>query len=364
MAFLFDDDHRQIVQEAERVLSAGFSPERLRDLLETTGAVDDAFWSTCAEMGWTGIAIEEDHGGLGLGPIELGLTAQMAGRFAVGAPFLTTGFGVAEALRLHGTDDLKSAHLPGLADGSVIGAIWLTTAMESGALPTLAEGRLTGAIGPVAAGLQAGLLVTLARTPEGSDALVLIELDASTRRTAVQTFDNSRGYADLTFDGAPAIVLNGADAGAASLDLMARVAVIVAFEQLGIAEACLDRARTFANEREAFGQPIGKFQAIKHRIAEMYVTNELARGATLRAVLAVRDGTPDLIALAGAARLMAIDAAEFAAREAIQTHGAIGITWEHDLHLFYRRSRALALELGAPAAWQDVVAGRVIGAAA
>lgn len=360
---VYDDDHRQMVQETERVLSAGFSAAGLRDLLETTGGVDNGFWSTCREMGWTSVAVGEDHDGLGLGPIALGLIVELTGRFVAGAPFLTTGFGVTEALRLYGSDELKSRHLPRLAAGSAIGALALSAALDGGPLPSLADGRLTGAVGPIPAGVQADLLVTLAREANGDERLVLVELGESTRRAAVPTFDNSRGYADLTFLGAPATLLVSSAAHGAALELLARVAVMIAFEQLGLADACMERARVFANAREAFGQPIGRFQAIKHRIAEMYVANELARGAVLRAVSAVRDGAPNLVALAGAARLLAIDAAEFASREAIQTHGAIGVTWEHDLHLFYRRSRALRLELGAPALWQDVVADRVMATA-
>jgi acyl-CoA dehydrogenase len=360
MAFLLDDDHRQIVQEAERLLADGFSPDRLRDLLERTGSHDEVFWTACRDMGWTAITIAEEHGGLGLGPIELCLTTQVAGRFAAGAPFLSTSFGLSEALRVHGSAEARASHLPGLATGETIGAIHLSSALDGGDPPVLRDGALHGAMGPVAAGLQAGVLVTLARDEAtGSDVLALVELDARTRRIPVQTFDNSRGYADLTFEGAPATILVAQDARKAALDLLARVAVVVAFEQLGVAEACLDRARAFANERQAFGQPIGKFQAIKHRIAEIYVATELARGAALRAVLALRDDTDDLVAQAGAARLCAIEASELAAREAIQTHGAIGVTWEHDLHLFYRRSRALALELGAAGRWEDVVAERL-----
>jgi acyl-CoA dehydrogenase len=365
MAFLLDDDHRQIVQEAERLLGDGFSPDRLRGLLERTGAHDEVFWTGCREMGWTAITIAEEHGGLGLGPIELCLTVQVAGRFAAGAPFLSTSFGVSEALRRHGGSLARVAHLPGLATGETIGAVHLSPALDGGERPVFRDGGLHGAAGPVAAGLQAGLLVTLARdAASGADVLALVELDGRTRRTAVQTFDNSRGYADLAFDGAPAVVLGAENAVGAALDLLARVAVVVAFEQLGVAEACLERARTFANERQAFGQPIGKFQAVKHRIAEIYVATELARGAALRAVLALRDDADDLVLRAGAARLLATDASELAAREAIQTHGAIGVTWEHDLHLFYRRGRALALELGASSAWEDLVADRVLALAA
>lgn len=356
MAFLLDDDHRQIVQEAERLLGDGFSPDRLRALLERTGGHDETFWTACRDMGWTAITIAEEHGGLDLGPIALCLTAQASGRFAVGAPFLSTSFGVSEALRRHGAPDLRAAHLPGLATGETIGATHLLAALDGADRPTLRDGLLYGEIGPVAAGLEAGLLVALVHdAATGADALALVELDERIHRAAVQTLDNSRGYADLRFDGAPAAVLAAGDAKTAARDLLARVAIVVAFEQLGVAEACLERARTFANERQAFGQPIGKFQAIKHRLAEIYVATELARGNALRAVLALRDDAEDLVLRAGAARLSAIEASEFAAREAIQTHGAIGVTWEHDLHLFYRRGRALALELGAAGLWQDLV---------
>jgi acyl-CoA dehydrogenase len=361
MAFLLDDDHRQIVREAERRLADGFSPDRLRDLLERTGGHDEVFWTACREMGWTAVTVAEEHGGLGLGPVELCLVTQLTGRFAAGAPFLSTSYGVSEALRLHGASEVQARHLPGLAAGETIGAVHLTAALDGGERPKLRDGALHGVLGPVAAGLQATALVTLAHdAATGSEVLALVELDAPTRRAPVQTFDNSRGYADLTFEGAPATVLVATEARQAALDLLARVAVVVAFEQLGVAEACLERARAFANERQAFGQPIGKFQAIKHRIAEIYVATELARGAALRAVLALRDDSSDLVVQAGAARLCAIEASELAAREAIQTHGAIGVTWEHDLHLYYRRSRALALELGAAGRWEDVVAERLV----
>lgn len=361
MAFLLDDDQRQIVREAERLLADGFSPDRLRDLLERTGRHDEVFWTACREMGWTAITVAEEHGGLDLGPVELCLTGQVAGRFAAGAPFLSTSFGVSEALRRHAPPEVGARLLPGLAAGETIGAVDLCAALDGGGSLQLCNGALHGARGPIAAGLQASLLVTLAHdVATETEVLALVELDARTRRGPVQTFDNSRGYADLTFDGAPATVLVAADARKAALELLARVAVVVAFEQLGVAEACLERARGFANERQAFGQPIGKFQAIKHRIAEIYVATELARGAALRAVLALRDDADDLVIRAGAARLCAIEASELAAREAIQTHGAIGVTWEHDLHLYYRRSRALALELGAAGRWEDVVAERLV----
>jgi acyl-CoA dehydrogenase len=175
-----------------------------------------------------------------------------------------------------------------------------------------------------------------------------------------RTFDNSRCTADLSFKGLP--VQRLADSGAAQM-LLDRLAVIAAFEQVGGADACMAQARDYANERQAFGQPIGKFQAIKHRIAEMYVANELARGNALRGALDLAEGSAELPLHAAAARLSAINAYEFAAREAIQIHGAIGVTWEHDLHLHYRRSRALALELGSALEWEDILVDALRAAA-
>jgi acyl-CoA dehydrogenase len=142
-------------------------------------------------------------------------------------------------------------------------------------------------------------------------------------------------------------------AGAAAL--LQRLAVITAFEQLGGSETCMELARDYAAQRHAFGQPIGKFQAIKHKIAEMYVLNELARGNALRAAQSLAQDQPDLPLRAAAARLSATTAYDYAAAEAIQVHGAIGVTWEHDLHLHYRRARATALELGSAAVWEDLI---------
>ena len=168
-------------------------------------------------------------------------------------------------------------------------------------------------------------------------------------RTLRDTLDNSRCVADLAFDGARATPLQASDAHAAARSVLQRVATVLAFEQLGGAETCMELARDYALQRYAFGQPIGRFQAIKHKIAEMYVANELARGNALRAAQAIAEEASDLPLRAAAARLSASAAYDYAAAEAIQVHGALGVTWEHDLHLHYRRSRATALELGARA---------------
>jgi acyl-CoA dehydrogenase len=312
-------------------------------------------------MGWTAITVPEAYGGLGLGPVELGIIAEECGRVACGAPFLTTSFAVSEAVRLWGDERLKQDMLPRIAGGDHIGAFAFAEAAGE-TLPAIPraefrDGRLYGAKISVVAGAVADIAVVYA-----ARGLCLADLRGiGVERAFVDSFDNSRCAADLLFDGLPATRLD-APAGAA-VHLLDRLAVIAAFEQVGGADRCMEQARDYANERQAFGQPIGKFQAIKHRIAEMYVANELARGNALRAVIDLAGEAADLPVHAAAARLSAIAAYEFASREAIQIHGAIGVTWEHDLHLHYRRARSLALELGSTMTWEDTLVDALKAAA-
>jgi len=346
MPHLYTDEQRQIRDEARRLLEERYSGAVLKALLEAEGRYDAGFWQACRDMGWTAITVPETHGGLGLTAIELGIVAEECGRVACGAPFLMTSFAVSEALRLWGDAAQQDAWLAAIAAGDAIGAFALaetSPVSERG-------GRLYG----TAAAIVAGGVADVAVVRAGDAGLFLADLrQDGVVRDLARTFDNSRCTADLRFDGLPAERL--ADSGAAQ-DLLDRLAVIAAFEQAGGADACMLQARDYANERQAFGQPIGKFQAIKHRIAEMYLANELARGNALRAAIDLTEGAVELPLHAAAARLSAINAYEFAAREAIQIHGAIGVTWEHDLHLHYRRSRTLALELGSAMQWEDMLA--------
>jgi acyl-CoA dehydrogenase len=354
MPHLYTDEQRQIRDEARRFLEERYSGAALKALLEAEGLYDTGFWQACRDMGWTAITIAEAHGGLGLTAIELGIVAEECGRVACGAPFLMTSFAVSEALRLWGDAALRESWLPRIAAGDAIGAFAL-----NGTSPVeIRGGRLYGTKTAVPAGGVADVAVVHA----GDAGLFLADLgQGGVARTLARTFDNSRCTAALMFDGLPVQRLT-ADGGAGQA-LLDRLAVIAAFEQVGGADACMRQARDYANERQAFGQPIGKFQAIKHRVAEMYVANELARGNALRAAMDLTQDADELPLHAAAARLSAINAYEFAAREAIQIHGAIGVTWEHDLHLHYRRSRTLALELGSILEWEDVLADALRAAA-
>lgn len=357
MSLSFTGEQEQIQREARRFLTDAFSPETLRSLLRERGAFDTAMWRACVDMGWTGAGFPEEHGGLGLGALEVCLIAEECGRVATGAPFLGSSYAVGSTLLRWGDGDLRNALLPALAGGGATGAIAVfegEDGVPEAPQTAFGNGRLFGVKPAVAGGGAATHAIVYAMADK--PILTLVDLRApGVTVTLRDTYDNSRCTADLRFEGVEATALNASDGRAAALDLLARWATVTAFEQIGGAEAAMHRARDYANERQAFGQPIGKFQAIKHRIAEMFVAIELARGNALLAAAGLTEDAPDLVLRAAAARLTATQAYEFAASESIQTHGAIGATWEHDLHLFFRRSRTLALEAGSRFFWEDLI---------
>jgi alkylation response protein AidB-like acyl-CoA dehydrogenase len=316
------------------------------------------------EQGWTALALPEAFGGLALGLVELGLIAHQAGRTLSGAPFLTSSFGAAKAIELYGSEDQKARWLPGLASGQTIGAIAFASGPD--ALPakpsvTWRAGQVTGTVPGVSGGLFADVAIILAQDG-GTPALLVVDL-AGVERRAVDSFDNSRCIADLLFADASAEALVTADAAfAAALHILALQAVVTAHEQTGGAEALMEIARDYAVTRKAFGQPIGAFQSIKHRIAELYGLVELARANAIHA--AAREGKDDFITAAAAARLSATEAYDTAARDCVQIHGGIGVTWEIGLHLHMRRARTLALEQGSSFFWEDVLVDRLAGVSA
>jgi len=353
MSLLYDEGQQAIASESRRIANARADKSRLLALLEQTGAHDEPFWDMAREQGWTALALPEAFGGLDLGLVELGIVAQASGAATAGAPFLTTNYGAAQAL-LGGDDDaLSQRWLPLLASGEAIAAV----AFAEGQSPLpdrpttrLIGSGLSGEKPGVTAGLQAQIAVVWALC-DGEPALVLAEL-RDEQRSVVPSYDNSRGYADLSFTAAPAtLIAKGEAAERLALDVLARMAVVTAHEQTGGAEALMYIARDYALTRKAFGQPIGAFQSVKHRIAELYALVEIARANCIHA--ASRAGQPDFVTAAAAARLSATEAYDTAARDCVQVHGGIGVTWESGLHLHMRRARSLAIEQGNLMWWED-----------
>lgn len=374
MSLLYDEAQQAIAAEAARVLAAETRTETLLALADQEGKHDSHFWDTAKAQGWTGIAIPEEYGGLGLGLIEQGLIAEACGANAVGAPFLTTSFGAAQAILALGGAGTKSRLLPALASGEIVGA--LAFAERQSMLPSspalrFQKGRLDGTKPAVTAGLAADVVVALAADNEGEPALVVAVMTDVERlapgtisnRPAPASFDPTRLAADLRFNSTPATLLaSGAAAVAAALRLLCLQSVVVAHEQMGGAGAMMKKARDFALERRAFGQPIANFQTVKHRIAEVYALVELARANAIHA--ASRVDVDDFISAAAAARLSATEAYDTAARDCIQIHGGIGVTWEAGLHLHMRRARSLAIEQGSGWFWEDQLVRALEGEAA
>jgi alkylation response protein AidB-like acyl-CoA dehydrogenase len=178
------------------------------------------------------------------------------------------------------------------------------------------------------------------------------------RREAVSTIDPTRGEARIIFDGAPAELL-AANAFEHLARIQDRSAILLAFEQLGGADRCLEMARDYALQRYAFGRPIGSYQAIKHKLADVFVKNEVARANAYYGAWALSTGAPELPVAAAAARVAASSAYWLASKESIQTHGGIGFTWEADCHFFYRRARHLSLVIGAPRDWKRRLTDRL-----
>jgi acyl-CoA dehydrogenase len=363
MDFDFSPEQKEIKAQARRMLAAQCDLKRVRRVLDGAALYDEALWQRVADLGWLGVAIPEAYGGLGLGWGTLCVIAEELGRSLAPIPVSSSIYLCAQAILLAGDEDTRQQYLPALASGAKIG----TVAIAEGMTPLFAvdkvnaqyaNGTLSGTKLPVPDGCIADFAVVSARAPRAggqTTGLFIVDLDApGVRRERIDSIDPTRPQARIAFDGAPARMLGCVEQGAATLRrLLDRVAVLVAFEQIGGADASLAMAVEYAKIRRAFGRPIGSFQALKHKLVDMYVRNELARSNAFAAACALESSAPELTLTACAARVAASEAYEFAAKENIQIHGGIGVTWEADMHLFYRRSRLLMLMLDSPPAWRN-----------
>lgn len=354
MNFDFSDELKQLRDQARRFLADKCPPAVVRRSLDGHQPFAADLWREIGAMGWVGAAIPEEYGGAGLGYEGLCILAEAMGRAVAPVPFGSTAYLAAEAILTAGTEAQRRAFLPGLADGSVIGCFALD---EGNGAPSpdaiharVVGGRLSGTKYPVADGGVAQVAVVAAVDEHRQPGLFIADL-SDVRRRSLRTLDPTRDYAALDFEGTPVQAMLG---GWGSVQrVLDRAAILFAFEQVGGAEACLEMAKAYALERYAFGRPIGSFQAIKHKLADVYVALELARSNAYYGAWALTEDAPDLPLAAATARVSATEAFHLASKENIQTHGGVGFTWAVDCHLFYRRSKQLALTIGSPPFWKD-----------
>jgi alkylation response protein AidB-like acyl-CoA dehydrogenase len=358
--FDFSDDQKFLRDEARKFLEAKCASAVVRQVLDNEDVSHSAnLWQQIKDMGWLGAAIPEEHGGLGLGMLEMCVIAEELGRVLAPVPFGSSAFFFAEAIKAYGTKAQQAAYLPKIASGEYVGCIATSEGpgeISTAKLQTIMNGgTLTGHKVPVTDGDIATHALVI--TKDGASAsLVIVALDgAGVTRTALQTVDPTRSHAEISFEGTEAQRL-GSEAGAGMIQLEHinnRAAVLLAFEQLGGASRCLEMATEYAKERTAFGRPIGGYQAIKHKLADMYVKNEIARSNAYYGAWALSTDASELPEAAAAARVAASEAYWFASKENIQTHGGMGFTWEVDCHLYYRRAKLLAVQVGSPALWKE-----------
>ena len=365
MNFDFSDDQKSLKDEARRFLSDKGGAKVTRRVLDDAKlSYDETLWRSVAEMGWLGAAIPEANGGLGLGRLELCVLAEELGRAVAPIPFSSTVYFFAEALMLAGSEAQKQALLPKLAAGEVIGCFAVSEgpgAPKPSSIQARFEGgTLNGVKIPVTDGDCATHAVVAAREGSGVS-LALVELtQPGVTRTTLKTLDPTRGHARLEFKNAKAQSLGDAGQGWELAEaVLDRAAVLIAFEQIGGAQACLEMASDYAKQRYAFSRQIGSFQAIKHKLADMYVAIEVARSNAYYGAWALSSEAAELPFAAAAARAAASDAYYLCAKENIQTHGGMGFTWEVDCHLFFRRAKLLALQAGAPAVWKEKLVQRL-----
>jgi len=358
MNFEFSDDVTTMREEVNRFLTKQLPAGAVRQQIETGAKLDHALWAKIAEMGWLGVAIPEAFGGAGLGYEALCMIAEEMGRALPSVPFSSTIYLAAQAILAFGSTKQKEKYLPVLADGSLVGTFALAEGpgdpSSEAVRARVQSGKLSGTKLPVFDGGVADFAIVVARPESGALGLYLVDLSGpGVMRRTVEGLDLGRTAAAITFDEAPAEALPLATGWSPVAGLLDRAAILFAFEQVGGAQAALAMALHYAMERFAFGRPIAALQAIKHRLADIYTLTELARSNAYFGAWALDADVPELPAAAAAARLSANEAFFEAAKENIQIHGGMGFTWDSDCHLFYRRAKQLAGNIGSARYWRN-----------
>jgi len=363
MDFAFSEEQEEFRGVVRRFVEERWPTAEVRRLAETPAGFERAVWRQMgAELGLLGLAIPEVYGGQGFGFLEVGIALEELGRQLAGGPFVASAVLATQALLGAGDEPRCAEWLPGLAAGELVAALAVD---EPGARPGLdgvaarcrhegAGWRVSGAKAAVLDGQHADLLLVAARAQEGDGlSLLAVRPDApGVERAAVDGLDLSRKHADLSLRDAPATLVGvGGGAGPALARALDLGAIALAAEAVGAAARCLEMAVDYAKQRIQFGRPIGSFQAVQHKCAEVMLELESARSAAYWSWwVASQDGVDpgERAEAASIAKATAGDALTRAAAENVQIHGGVGFTWEFDCHLYFRRAKAVEHLLGDP----------------
>ncbi|ORE88554.1 acyl-CoA dehydrogenase [Oceanococcus atlanticus] len=365
MNFALTEEQAMIREAAETFLADACTSEAVRAAMDSAQGYDAQVWQSLAEeLGWCGLAVPEVWGGLGLGAVEVMLVQEQAGYRLLCAPFFSSVCVATTVLAQCGDDAVREDLLPQLAAGQC---------RMSMALPSVAEGFLASEVSAQSDGECWLLSGTLARVPDAQDVdqllvvaragdeLGLFVVEATALSFEMHTtWDSSRRFSQACLSAVPARRCDGADLAAQLAHCNALVSLYIAAEQLGGAQRCLDLTVAYVAERKQFGRPVGSFQAVKHRAAQMMIQIEAARSAVYGAAAVAAGQEAGLKLDVAAARALATEALQYCAGEAIQLHGGVGFTWEYDPQLFFKRGQASAHWLGNPQAQRAAIASALL----
>jgi alkylation response protein AidB-like acyl-CoA dehydrogenase len=369
MNFAFSEEQDELRRGVRRFLAEKSPETEVRRLMETAEGYDPAVWSQMADqLGLQSLTIPEEYGGSGFSYVELIVVLEEMGASLLCAPYFSTVALAANAILTSGDESAMKDLLPGLASGETIGTLALTEDngrwdFDGIGLEAKATGEgwvLNGHKSFVIDGHTANLILVAGRTPKGISLFGVKDDAAGLTRTLLPTMDQTRKQARIEFKDTPASLI-GSDGGAAAglsktLDL---AAVALAAEQVGGAQHCLDSSVEYAKTRIQFGRPIGSFQAIKHKCADMLLEVESAKSAAYYAGWTAADDSDELPVVASLAKSYCSEAYFHAAAENIQIHGGIGFTWEHDAHLYFKRAKSSELLFGDPTYHRELLAQRI-----
>ncbi len=369
MNFAFSEEQDQLREFVRSFLEEKSPEQAVREQMATERGYDPDVWSQMAEqMGLQALAIPEEYGGQGFGFVELAIVLEEMGRALLCAPYFSSVVLAANTLLLAGDEEAARAHLPGIASGETIATLAFTEENgrwdESGiTMQATAAGdawTLDGVKSYVLDGHTADLVLTAARTGDGVSLFAVAGDAEGLTRTPLSTMDQTRKQARLEYSGVPATLIGTEGAGWSVLERVLDLAAVgLAAEQVGGAQMCLEMSVEYAKVRVQFGRPIGSFQAIKHKCADMLLEVESAKSAAYYGAWCAAEMNDELPQVASLAKSYCSEAYFHAAAENIQIHGGIGFTWEHPAHLYFKRAKSSELLFGDPAYHRELLAQRI-----
>jgi len=374
MNFAFSEEQEQLREAVRKFMEAKSPSSEVRRLMETTEGYDEAVWKQMAqELGLQSLHLPEAHGGQGFTFVELGIVLEEMGRVLLCAPYFSTVVLAADAIMNAATDAQQGELLPGIASGETIAALAFTEPngrWDASGITMEASGKgdsyqLSGTKMFVIDGHTANTIITVARLvgTSGEDGISFFAVDGDASgltRTPLATMDQTRKQARLDFSDVAARPLGEPGAGWAALSkTLDQAAVGLSNEMVGGAQKVLEMAVDYAKVRVQFGRPIGSFQAIKHKCADMLLEVESAKSAAYYAAWAAAEDNEELPVVASLAKAYCSDAYFHAAAENIQIHGGIGFTWEHDAHLYFKRAKSSEILLGDATYHRELLAQRI-----